>query len=66
MNDLFTAVGDATGEAICNALVAARGITGIEGNSVRACQGRRRRELAVSSILLYSKSHEDLSRQLRS
>jgi D-aminopeptidase len=36
MNDLFTAVADATEESICNALVAGRDMTGIEGNSVRA------------------------------
>ena len=36
MNDLFTAVADATEEAIANALVAGRDMSGIEGNSVRA------------------------------
>jgi D-aminopeptidase len=35
MNDLFTAVADATEEAITNALVAGRDMTGIQGNSVR-------------------------------
>jgi D-aminopeptidase len=36
MDDLFTAAGEATEEAICNALVAGRDMTGIEGNFVRA------------------------------
>jgi D-aminopeptidase len=36
MDPLFTAVADATEEAILNALVAGRDMTGIEGNSVRA------------------------------
>lgn len=36
MDPLFTAVADATEEAIVNALVAGRDMTGIEGNSVRA------------------------------
>lgn len=35
MDDLFTAVADATEEAICNALVAGKDMTGIQGNSVR-------------------------------
>ncbi len=35
MNPFFTAVGEATEEAICNALVAGRDMTGIQGNSVR-------------------------------
>jgi L-aminopeptidase/D-esterase-like protein len=34
MDDFFTAVVDATEEAICNALVAGRDMTGIQGNSV--------------------------------
>jgi len=33
MDELFTAVGEATEEAICNALVAGRDMTGIQGNS---------------------------------
>jgi D-aminopeptidase len=35
MNPFFTAVGEATEEAILNALVAGRDMTSIEGNSVR-------------------------------
>jgi D-aminopeptidase len=35
MDDLFAAVADATEEAICNALVAGKDMTGIQGNSVR-------------------------------
>ena len=34
MNDLFTAVGEATEESICNALAAGRDMIGIQGNSV--------------------------------
>lgn len=41
MNALFAAVGEATEEAICNALVAGRDMTGIEGNSVRALPKNR-------------------------
>jgi len=36
MNPLFTAVGEAVEEAICNALVAGRDMIGIQGNSVRS------------------------------
>jgi D-aminopeptidase len=35
LDDLFTAAGDATEEAICNALVAGKDMTGIQDNSVR-------------------------------
>ena len=35
MDPLFTAVAEATEEAILNAMVAARDMTGIEGNTVK-------------------------------
>jgi L-aminopeptidase/D-esterase-like protein len=40
MNPFFTAVAEAVEEAICNALVAGRDMTGIQGNSVRGLPKR--------------------------
>jgi len=52
MNPLFTAVGEATEEAILNALVAGRDMTGIQGNSVRGLPKREVQEFLREHALL--------------
>ena len=49
MDGLFTAVGEATEESIMNALVAARDMTGFQGNSVRA--------LPKNEVQIFLKKH---------
>ena len=52
MNPLFTAVGEATEEAILNALVAGRDMTGIQGNSVRGLPKREVQDFLREHALL--------------
>ncbi len=52
MDPLFTAVADATEEAILNAMVAARDMTGIQGNAVRALPKKEVQEFLREHRLL--------------
>lgn len=52
MNPLFTAVGEATEEAILNALVAGRDMTGIQGNTVRGLPKREVQDFLREHALL--------------
>ena len=52
LNPLFTAVGEATEEAILNALVAGRDMTGIQGNSVRGLPKKEVQDFLKEHALL--------------
>jgi len=52
MNRFFTAVGEATEEAILNALVAGRDMTGIQGNSVRRLPKKEVQEFLREHVLI--------------